>query len=230
MDDLVRKLIIRICQNSRENGISLCVTRATKLMYLIEWEHFAWERELLASLDWIYLHYGPWSSSLSNVLQKEFKAPPEEEQPGTFRQVYWTPPDFDDVNTKLQAGLEGTVQRVFETFGDIPTKDIIRYVYFNTEPMQHAKRGQPLDFTVTRKPLKPFNPVKALSKEVRQSLIDRLRTATQTKLAEKPEILGDISPELSQVFSQLDSSGDFCLPEGEIQIGDDVKITITEES
>jgi len=32
------------------------------------------------------------------------------------------------------------------------------------------------------------------------------------------------------VFSRLDSSGDFYLPEGEIQIGDDVKITITEES
>jgi len=229
MDNLVRKLVIRICQNSRENGIPLCVTRATKLMYLIEWEYFAWERERLTSLDWIYLHYGPWSSTLSDVLQKEFKAPPEEEQPGSFRQVYWAPPEFDYVDTTLKVGLEGIVQRIFETFGSLPTSNIIRYVYFNTEPMQHAQRRQALDFTVTRKPLRPFNPVKALSKDVRQSLRDRLQSATQTKLAEKPEILGDISPELLQVFARLDSSGDFSLPEGEIQIEDNVRLSIMEE-
>jgi len=229
MEDLVRKLIIRICQNSHENGIPLCVTRATKLMYLIEWEYYAWERERLTKLDWIYLHYGPWSSTLSDILQAEFKAPPEEEQSGTFRQVYWTPPEFEDVNTKLQLDLEGIVQRVFETFGALPTKDIIRYVYFNTEPMKKAERRQPLDFTVTRQPLRPFNPVSALSRDKRQLLRDRLRTATQAKLLEKSEILGDISPELLQVFSQLDSSGDLSLSEGEIQIDNVVKRNIMEE-
>jgi len=229
MEDLVKKLIIRICQNSRENGISLCVTRTTKLMYLIEWEYFAWMRERLTSLNWIYLHYGPWSSMLSDLLQKEFSAPPEEEQRGQFRQVYWTPPQFDDVNTHLLMELEGTVQRVFETFGSMTTPEIVRYVYFNTEPMQGARRKEPLDFKNTRKPLKPFNPVKALDKDVRRSLRDKLRAATQTKLAEQPEILGSISPKLFPAIAQLDSSGAFSLPEGEIQIKDDVRLNIMEE-
>jgi len=229
MDDLVKKLVIRICQNSYENRMPVCVTRATKLMYLIEWEYFAWERERLTSLDWIYLHYGPWSPELSNILQKEFAAPPEEEQSGPFRQVYWRPPQFDDIDTHLPMELEGVVQRVFETFGTMDTPEIIRYVYFNTEPMQRARRREALDFKNTRKPLKPFNPVKALSKDVRQALRDKLRAATQAKLAEKPEIFGDISPELLQLLSRLDSSGDFSLPEGEIQIDDNIKLTITEE-
>lgn len=229
MNELIIKLIIRIWQNGAENRLPVCTTRATKLMYLIEWEYFAWERERLTSLDWIYLHYGPWSSTLSDVLQKEFKAPPEEEQPRSFRQVYWEPPEFDRVDTRLPVELEGIVQRIFETFGTIPTKDIIRYVYFNTEPMQHARRRQPLDFSVTRKPIKPFNPVETLDEDVRTALRERLKAATQAKLAEKPKISGDISPELLGIFTQLDSSGEFALPQGEIQISNDDRLSIAEE-
>jgi hypothetical protein len=95
--------------------------------------------------------------------------------------------------------------------------------------MQYAERRQQLDFTKTRKPLKPFNPVKSLDKNVRQKLRDRLRSATQTKLAEKVETIGDISPEVLEVLSQLDSSGDFFLPEGEIQISNEDGLSIAEE-
>ncbi len=228
MDELTKKLIIRTWQNSRENRISLCVTRTTKLMYLIEWEYFAWERERLTSLDWIYLHYGPWSSKLSTILQKEFNTSPEKELPGSFRQVFWAPPEFNHVDTKLKTELEGIVQRVFETFGPMPTMDIVRYIYFNTEPMQYAKRKQALDFMRTRKPLKPFNSVKALNKKIRQELREGFRLATQAKLAEKPEITGDVSPEVLEVLSQGDIS-DLQLAEGEVEIRDNIKLNITEE-
>jgi hypothetical protein len=217
MDDLVRKLIIRIWQNSRENGKPVGQVRANKLMYLIEWEYYAWKRERLTDLDWLYLHYGPWSSTLSHVLD-EFKAPTEEEEQGRFRQVFWTPPEYDRVDTRLQWELEGIVQRVLETFGPMPTEDIVRYVYFNTEPMQHAERRQPLDFTKARKPLTPLNPVETLDKNLRRQLRERLHSAAQKKLAEKAEPIGDISPEVCEILSHLDSSGDFLFPEGEIEI------------
>jgi len=229
MDELIKKLIIRIWQNGLENRKPVGQVRATKLMYLIEWEYFAWNRERLTQLDWVYLHYGPWSSTLSKILQEEFKAPTEKEQAGRFRQVSWTPPEFDRIDTRLPFELEGIAQRVFDTFGSMSTEDIVRYVYFNTEPMQYAERRQQLDFTKTRKPLKPFNPVKTLDKNVRQKLRDRLRSATQTKLEEEAKTIGDISPEVLEVFSQLDSSGDFFLPEGEIQISNEDRLSIVEE-
>jgi len=229
MDELIKKLIIRIWQNGLQNRRPVGQVRATKLMYLIEWEYFAWKRERLTQLDWIYLHYGPWSSTLSKILQEEFKAPTEKEQEGRFRQVSWTPSEFDRIDTRLPFELEGIAQRVFDTFGSMPTEDIVSYVYFNTEPMQYAERRQSLDFTKTRKPLKPFNPVGALDKNVRQKLRDRLRLATQTKLEEKIETMGDISPEVLEVLSQLDSSGDFSLLEGEIQISSEDRLNIAEE-
>jgi len=224
------KLVARICDYYRERNLPAPgQTRITKLMYLIEWEYFAWERERLTSLDWIYLHYGPWSQNLSTILEKEFKAPDEEVGPGKFRQVYWTPPEYDYVDTRFKGDLEGIVERVLETFGPLGTEDIIRYVYFNTEPMQHAKRKQPLDFGKTRKPVKPFNPVKVMGKNLRQSLRDRLKAATSAKLAEKPEPVGTVSPEVLEMLSRFDSGGDLVLPEGEVQIGNQDRLNIADE-
>jgi hypothetical protein len=229
MEELVKKLIIRICQKAYETRVPVCVTRATKLMYLIEWEYFAWQRNRLTSLDWIYLHYGPWSSKLSGVLQSEFKAPPEEEQEGRFRQVFWTPPEFSFTDTHLNYELEGIVQRVLDTFGALPTSEIIRYVYFNTEPMQNAERGKPLDFAKTKKPIKPFNSVVAVDKSIRKEIRERLRLATQAKLASKWKVLGDVPSDIIIMLAKLDSSGDFSLPEGEILITPQDKLEIAEE-
>jgi hypothetical protein len=228
IDNLIRKLIIRIWKNGCQNHKPVGQVRATKLMYLIEWEYYAWKRERLTNLDWVYLHYGPWSSKLSETL-KDFEAPTEEEEHGHFRQVSWTPPEFDRVDTRLQFELEGIVERVLEIFGPKSTEDIIRYVYFNTEPMQDAERWKPLDFTKTRKPSKPLNPVKTLDKNLRQQLRERLQLATERKLAEKAETAGDITLEELEVLVKLDSSGDFILYEGEIQISNEDRLSIAEE-
>jgi len=230
MNDLIEKLVIRIVQNGSENHIPVCVTRATKMMYLIEWDYFAWNRNRLTPLDWIYLHYGPWSSTLSDILREKFDAPPEEERVGEFRQVFWRPQQYKDVDTRLHSpDLEGIVQRVFEVFGSIRTQDIVRYIYFNTEPMQRARRGQPLDFTPTRKPLKPFNPVGALDKSSRQALRDRMKAATELRLAEASKVMGNIPLEVLKMLSQLDSPRDFVLPEGIIQISDEDRQRIAQE-
>ena len=230
VNDLIEKLVIRIVQNGSENHIPICVTRATKMMYLIEWDYFAWNRNRLTSLDWIYLHYGPWSSMLSDILREKFDAPPEEERVDEFRQVFWRPPQYKDIDTRLHSpDLEGIVRRVFEVFGSVRTQDIVKYIYFNTEPMQHAERGQTLDFTPTRKPLKPFNPVTTLNKNLRQIVRERLRAATKVKLAEVSKVMGDVPLEVLKVLSQLDSPKDFVLPEGIIQISDEDKRRIAEE-
>ena len=206
------------------------MTRATKLMYLIEWEYFAWTREPLTSLDWIYLHYGPWSKSLSDVLREKFSAPIEEEEGKRFRRLSWTPPEFNDVDRRLKPPeLEGIVQRVLETFGSEPTENIIRYVYFNTEPMQHAERGRLLDFTLTRKPLKPLNPIRSMDKSRFETLRDKLRSATEARLAARRKEFGAAPPDVLETLTQLDSPGDFSLAEGEVQIDLENKLNIAGE-
>ena len=229
MDDLLRKLIIRLWQYSRQYRLGLGQTRLAKLLYLIEWDYYAWHRERLTSLDWIFLHYGPWSSMLSDLLAKEFKTPNDEAGPGCFRPVFWTPPEHEDVNIRLDPGLEGTVQRVLETFGAQLTSEIIRYVYFNTEPMRAATRGQPLRFESTRKPIPPLNVVKTLDRKVRESLRAKFRDAVGARLAERRDAASDAPVELAEAFSAQDCPGEFGFLANDIRIDPNDRLNLAEQ-
>jgi len=231
MSELLKKLIIRIHKNAQDHRITLCVTRATKLVYLVEWQYFAWMQKRLTSLDWIFLHYGPWSQELSTIFQKGFSSPPEEEVPGGFHPVYWKFPEFKYVDTRLTYELEGIVERVFDAFGSATTQEIIDYVYSNTEPMQNAQRGETLDFTKTKKPFIPFNPAERVEKEIKEELRNRIKKATQVKLEEQREIMGELEPKLLEELNKFDAAqGKIRIPEGiEVLIDADNKQSIAEE-
>ena len=63
--NIVNKLVARICAYFAENKLyGLGQVRATKLVYLVEYEYYAWEKKRQASLDWIFHFYGPWSPTL----------------------------------------------------------------------------------------------------------------------------------------------------------------------
>ena len=194
--------------------------RATKLIYLIEWQYYAWTRQRLTSLDWVFFHYGPWSPTLSRVLRDEFRAPNEETSPGEFRPVYWQPPATEYVDAHLEPDLEGIVLRVLKEFGDKPMQHILSYVYFNTEPMQHAERGRPLDFSSTKRPVKPFDPVSKLDSSTRLAFRERFRLATRARLSQKPQPFGDATAELTALLSKLDSPGNIPIEESEVELSE----------
>lgn len=225
MEDIVRKLIKKICQEGQFCG----QVRMTKLIYLIEWEYFAWTRERLTDLDWIFWHYGPWSKKLSSILD-EFDEPVEEEIDNLgLQRVFWKPSEFYPEEIKLPADLKGIIARVLETFGNKTTEAIIRYTYFNTEPMQFAERGNPLDFGITRKPLKPYSPVSGLKKDIRESIKSRLATAVKETLEKKEVIEGEISSQDFNNLHQIDIQGCFDLPEGKLFINSEIRQGIARE-
>jgi len=72
---IAHKLVARICAYCQENRLpDPGQVRTTKLVYLVECEFFGWERKRLSDLDWIFLHYGPWSPTLSAILKEDFAA------------------------------------------------------------------------------------------------------------------------------------------------------------
>lgn len=224
MEDIVRKLVKKICQEGQFCG----QVRMTKLIYLVEWEYFAWTRERLTDLDWIFWHYGPWSKKLSNILV-EFGEPEEEMVDTGLQRVYWKPSEFCNEKIRLSAELEGIVGRILDTFGNKKTEDIVRYTYFNTEPMQYVERGEPLDFRTTRKPLKPYNPVEGLKKDIRERIKFSLSQATKETIEKKEPIEGELT---FQDFIQLNSTdiqGIFDLPDGRIFIDPDTRQQIARE-
>jgi hypothetical protein len=48
--------------------------------------------------------------------------------------------------------LETIVDRIVKEWGDADLNKLLDYVYFETEPMQNAKRGDVLDFSSVSQP------------------------------------------------------------------------------
>ena len=84
--------------------------------------------------------------------------------------------------------------------------------------MQLAKRGEPLDFSMTRKPVKPWSPVAALSRGERETLRERLGVAVAKRLAKRETDEGAMPLESHAMLSELDAGGRIFLAETNVEI------------
>lgn len=212
------KLVAKVCNYCREHFLlPPGQVRATKLIYLIEWEYYSWEQKTFTDLRWIYYHYGPWSPDLSEILKKDFKAPEEQEiEPGKFCPVSWKAPSYEKVNLKFGIHEDAIVERVLERFAKLPYNELLDFVYFETEPMLNATKGQALDFSLINKRRLFVDPVSRLKKNAFNQLVEKSK---QIDLGASDEgfriTLGREKEELMSIY---DDSSEVYLPEGEIVI------------
>ena len=125
-------------------------TALVKLVYLIDVEHYRRYGRPVTGLNWRFHHYGPYAAELEQVIRdnrfiSEYGG---QRRPG-YR--YSGKGDWRDVHRDFNAQFEPSVKRVadrvIEQWGLESLETILDYVYFETKPMQHAKRGEYLDFT-----------------------------------------------------------------------------------
>lgn len=146
--ELVKRILLQILQESAGKGIPIGKTHLVKLLYLTEVEVFRETRQRLTQLNWVFYLYGPYAYELENILkepefQKEsVKTSSEKDfvrftiaEPST---VYGS---FVDAKTSL------LIKKIVGQWASKPLSELLDYVYFQTEPMQHVKhRGEKLDF------------------------------------------------------------------------------------
>jgi hypothetical protein len=213
------KLIARICEYFQENRLpGLGRIRITKLLYLIECEHCAWAKDRLTDLDWIFFHYGPWSKSLSAILEDEFKTPEDiETERGTFRPIAWTPPSFEKPKLKFDVTTEGILQRVLEKFASLPTGKLLDYVYYETEPMVGVKKGEILKFDSISRPERFIDPTSLLDRATFSALQKRFQRQEFEEIKDE-DILTDNNVML--LCNELDSPESEFLGEYDIIVDD----------
>ena len=221
------KLVARICDFYQKNHLfDLGQVRATKLVYLIEYEYFGWEQRRFTDLDWIFWNYGPWSKTLSLVLTKDFHTPMEEEiAPGKFRPVHWSPPQFDKPKLKFgEVTLEGIIHNVLGRFAEMPYSELLDYVYFETEPMQNVMRGQTLDFSTISKAEPLVDAVSLLSPQVFHQL---KKSCDELEIAETEVDFHSLTDAaILNSIANLDKEALFELPKGEVHINDESKTNL----
>lgn len=159
MQPVVLNIIKQIIKSAKEQEINApAKTKLVKLLYLLEVEYYKHYQKRLTDLKWQFYHYGPYTSEIESILG----SPDIDEIPfalggGKLGRHY------DLVKEEAEVYLSSDVKRLIDhavkEWGDIDLNKLLDYVYFETEPMREAKRGELLDFTKI-KPWKPSEKVK----------------------------------------------------------------------
>lgn len=145
------KLIIsEILNQLKKNNLSTNITKVIKLLYIIEVEYFKFKKERLTSLKWRFYHYGPVPLEIYDYCKKNnINIDDIYTNNGELLRNMELPKNYKGINanTTEKRDILFLITRVIKDFGSMDIKDLLDYVYFETEPMKNAKRGEYIDFT-----------------------------------------------------------------------------------
>ena len=191
MADL-KPLVAYLIDQVRDQGGTPNKTILVKLVYLVDVECWRKLGKPATGLEWHFHHYGPYSAELErdindNAFVRVF---------GNRRSGYGfsSSPDWREVQAAFNARFEPAVRRVADSvvsqWGLEGLETLLEYVFFETEPMQDARRGETLDFSKIQleKGTTRIGPRLAFSDEFISGLRDRWdrrRNPTGTSSQEK---------------------------------------------
>ena len=131
---------------------------------------------MATELDWLFYHYGPYATELEPALEalgddvgrRSFQGRRGTGDISGFR--YYRTGSWREVGSKMQSEfgdqVTRTVDRVLDRWALEPLWVLIDYVYFETEPMIGASRGDHLDLLmINREPIAVPSTAKLQMKE-----------------------------------------------------------------
>jgi hypothetical protein len=188
MNARLNELLIAIVFYVTEHGGYITKTKLLKLAYLLDVEFYRTHGRTFTGFNWKYYHLGPWTNEFDPLFDKLVSR-------GDLIEHVVERPDFDA--KYLRSGGAATLRAAFDsykdeailkalldTWGPSPTGEILDYVYFRTEPMEHGIRNENLDFSriaqevpaVYRRPAsaKTDGEIKRLRRELGKKVAARL--------------------------------------------------------
>lgn len=124
-------------------------TRLVKLVYLadLEWRR-SHEGEPLSDLHWRFHHYGPYADEFSPLLGGEDIEVIELSEGKAAKRLMFDEEQLQE--RKTPEAVSSLLQKIVKEWGDTNINLLLNYVYFDTEPMESAKRGEALDFSAVK--------------------------------------------------------------------------------
>ena len=118
---------------NRQDDDHIGNTIIVKLVYLVDVIHSRRHGERVTDLPWRYHHYGPYADELRSLIARK-----------NLHFDRWVEAQFPK---EFSASVRNTIDGVIDRWGLMGLNELLDYVYFETEPMEDAKRGDLLDFT-----------------------------------------------------------------------------------
>ena len=159
MADL-KPLIAYLIDQVRDQEGTLSKTALVKLVYMVDVEYWRRYGKPVTGLEWRFHHYGPYAAELDREIDDNHLF----QVRGSRRTGYgFSPsPEWREIQTAFNKSYEPVVKSIADgvarQWGLEDLNTILEYVYFETEPMQGAERGEILDFSkiqVERIPTQP---------------------------------------------------------------------------
>ena len=229
---ILNSLITHIATELADKGIGFGKTKLVKLIYLVDVENYRARRETLTGLEWVFYHYGPYSFEIDAALADlAFDIPQESAATVGGRAATIFKPRMG-VKSRLGERV-GTpqlrlVDRVIGEWGETELNPLLNHVYFYTEPMKDAARGETLDFSKIprRRPRSVRARVGAPMPEERLNEYRRRFREAKAARAEFRRPL-DPPPRFDRVYQEAlarMNEDERCeIPPGEVVISEDVK-------
>ena len=212
----IKPLIAYLVDQVVDQGGSPNKTTLIKLVYLVDVECWRKLGKPATGLEWRFHHYGPYSAELERDINDN-----------TFLHVFgdrhsgygFSPSSqWEEIRAVFNARFDPAVRCVADgvvnqwSLENIET--ILEYVYFETEPMQDARRGEPLDFSRIQPEDRPAR--SGASLEFSNEFISNLRarwdqrrktfdTSNQRQESPSEPIYDEVYEEALRLMAQNDS-------------------------
>jgi hypothetical protein len=176
--DLIRYIV----WYATENDIRLTTNRLVKFIYLADLYHARFRNgQILTEFPWQFVYYGPYCREAMDCIEEAVRdglinKATHESYFGTEKEYHifsCRDHEAENIEESIHIGILGPIQKAIRQLGD-DTPQLLDFVYFDTEPMANAKKGDFLDFSKARKP----EPIKKA--KLKQLSPEAIKLARQT--------------------------------------------------
>lgn len=117
-------------------------TQIMKFLYLADYESRRYFGKSLSNIDYVWYHYGPYDKGLNEridrlVAEGVVRSETQQFPTGHIGYRYSTGPK--EIAYSLDADELLVLTYVSETYAEMPLRDLLDEVVYETEPMQHAQ-------------------------------------------------------------------------------------------
>jgi uncharacterized phage-associated protein len=171
-NQVISLLNVLVLRAADEGQYMMGRVRLTKLLYLAEIEFFRRTRRRLTDLHWLFYHYGPYVKTLEPAFRSLSYQEVDDPETGLrgWNVRPWETEDLDRIEERLPHRVAKVAEDVCRRWSLTPLGKLLDFVYFETEPMVEAVRGEGLRFET----VEPSLPVVRSATRVSEQAKNRL--------------------------------------------------------
>lgn len=232
-------LIPYLASELADMGASFGKTKLVKLMYLIDVEYYRRYSSTVTGLKWIFYYYGPYAAEIDTALtQLDLEVPSEDiltsrgHRAVIFKSQRGVADEFEDTVSSKEKLV---VDRIIRDWGMQDLNPLLNYVYFYTEPMAKAKRGDVLDFSLIRKIRRSATEKRdaKISDDRASELRSKFQKIKTERSQGKAQLSLDPKPRYDDLYwnsvNRLEQDEQYQIPSGDIDLSEEFKDLLRQE-